>query len=270
MCITINGINMLDASKYHRNPANGKSIARFTLHDLLYPITLENKAPLFLQLSQHPSGKVDAVIPNTPKVELMAEKTNIQIAAWCHFYWKESNPGTDRFYRKLSDRAFSQVLLHEIRKCTWDSSLKAVTSPIAQSEMSAIAEFEQQDWVKLLAQDSNTQQLTKAHVDPNVAFPFQDDFSAGTIHGGNAKPAAPSAKEIMEIQDNKDNISVLTTKTSSGAQLEVFVGSWVASGSNPVSGPTADSTQPGAASIGSEDPASNGPTGGAIGWPIGK
>jgi hypothetical protein len=68
----------------------------------------------------------------------------------------------------------------------------------------SIAEFEQQDWVKLLAQDGNTQQLTKAHVDPNVAFPFQDDFSVRTIHGGDAKPAAPNAKETMEIQDNKD------------------------------------------------------------------
>jgi hypothetical protein len=214
-CITINGIDMLNASKYLCNPANGKSIARITLHNLLYRITLENKAPLFLQLSQHTSGEVDAVIPNTPKAELMAERMNVQIAAWCHFYWKESNPGTDRFYRKLSDRAFSQVLLHEISKCTWDSSLKAVTSPSTQSEMSTMAEFEKQDWVKLLAQDGNTQQLTMAHANPNVAFPFQDDFSFGAIHGGNAKPTAPSAKEIVEIQDNKNNVSILTTKTSS-------------------------------------------------------
>ncbi len=48
MCITINGINMLVASKYLCNPANGKSIAQFMLHNLLYQITLENKAPLFL------------------------------------------------------------------------------------------------------------------------------------------------------------------------------------------------------------------------------
>ncbi len=84
----------------------------------------------------------------------MAEQMNIQIAAWCHFYWKDTNPGAEKFYHKLSDRAFSQVLLHEIGDCTWDSKLKAVTSPNAQSEMSAIAEFEQQDWVKLLTQES--------------------------------------------------------------------------------------------------------------------
>jgi hypothetical protein len=91
-----------------------------TLPDLLYRITLENKAPLFLQLSQHPSGEVDAVITSTAKAELMAERMNVQITAWCHFYWKESNPGAKRFYQKLSDRAFSQVLLHEICKCTCD------------------------------------------------------------------------------------------------------------------------------------------------------
>jgi hypothetical protein len=198
----------------------------------------------------------------------MAERMNVQIAAWCHFYWKESNPGADRFYRKLSDRAFSQVLLHEISKGTWDSSLKALTSPSTQSKMSAIAEFEQQDWVNLLVQDGNTQQSIKVHINPNVAFPFQDDFSIGTIHRGDAKPTAPSAKDIVEIQDDNDNVSVLTMKTSSGAQSNVVIGSRVASGSNPVSGPTANSTQPGAAGGGLEDPASKGPASGAIGEPI--
>jgi hypothetical protein len=63
--ITINGIDMLDASEYLRNPATKKSIARLTLRNLLYRITLEDKAPLFLQLSQRPSDEVDAVIPST-------------------------------------------------------------------------------------------------------------------------------------------------------------------------------------------------------------
>ncbi len=237
---------------------------------------MENKAPLFLQLSQRPAGEVDAVIPNTTKAELMAEKMNVQIAAWCHFYWKESNPGAERFYRKLSDRAFNQVLLHEIGQCTWDSSLKAVTSPSAQSEMLAIVEFEQQDWVKLLSQDGNAQQPTKAHVHPNVAFPFQDDFSIGTIHGANKKAGppseatAPSATEIVETQDDKGTFSILSAKTSSETQSNVAIGSRVVSGSNPSSSPTADSTQPGAASKGLEDPASNGPAGRAVGGPIGK
>ncbi len=88
-------------------------------------------------------------------------------------------------YCKLLDSAFDQVLLHDIGQCTWDSRHKAVTSPSTQSEMSAIAEFKHQDWVKLLLQDGNTQQPTKVHIDPNVAFPFQDDFSVGTIQGAN-------------------------------------------------------------------------------------
>jgi hypothetical protein len=267
---------MLDASTYLRNPGNRKPIAQFMLNNLLHWITLENKAPLFLQLSERPSGEVDTVIPNTTEAELMAERMNIQIAAWCHFYWKELNPGAERFYRKLSDRAFNQVLLHEIGQCTWDSSLKAVTSPSAQSEMSAIAEFEQQDWVKLLLQDGNAQQPTKAHVSPNVAFPFQDGFFVGTIHGASKKAgapseaAAPSATEIMETQDNEDNVSILSTKTSSETQSDIIIGSRVASGSKPISGPTANSTQTGAASEGSEDPASDGPDGRAIGGPIDK
>jgi hypothetical protein len=142
--------------------------------------------------------------------------------------------------------------------------------------MSAIKEFKWQDWVKLLLQDSGTQQPTKAHVNPNVAFPFQDGFSVGTIHGANAKASTPSAAvaptmtEVVEIQDNKDDVSVLTAKTNSKAQPKVAVGSRVASGSNPLSGPTPVSTQPGAASGESDDPASNGLAGGAIGGPIGK
>jgi hypothetical protein len=113
----------------------------------LYKIALENKAPLFLQLSQQLSGEVDAVIPNTAKAEILAERMNVQIAAWCHFNWKDSNPGAKRFYRKLSDKIFSQVLPHEIGDCTWDSKLKVVTTLSAQSEISAVTEFKQQDWV---------------------------------------------------------------------------------------------------------------------------
>jgi hypothetical protein len=142
--------------------------------------------------------------------------------------------------------------------------------------MSAIKEFKRQDWVKLLLQDSGAQQPTKVHVDLNMVFPIQDDFSVGTIHGANAKAstpsaaAAPTATEVVEIQDDKDDVSVLTAKTTSKAQSEVAVGSRVASGSNPVSGPTAVSTQPGAASGGSNNPTSNGLAGGAVGGPIGK
>jgi hypothetical protein len=126
--ITLNGIDMLNASEHLRGPT-GRSLVRPTLRDLLYRITLESRAPLFLQLSQRPSGKVDAVVPNSPEAELMAERMNVQITAWCHFYWKDTNPGAEKFYRKLSDRAFSHVLLHEIADCTWDAALKAVISP---------------------------------------------------------------------------------------------------------------------------------------------
>ena len=82
---TLNGIRILDASEYLCNPA-GKSIVQMTLCDLLYRIRLENKAPLFLELSQRFSGKVDAGIPKSAKAELMAEQMNVNIAAWCHFY----------------------------------------------------------------------------------------------------------------------------------------------------------------------------------------
>jgi hypothetical protein len=193
---------MLNALEYLRNPAR-KTIVWLTLRDLLYRITLESKA-LFLQLSQCPSGEVDAVIPNTAKAELMAEQMNVQIAAWCHFYWKESNPGAKKIYHKLSDRAFSQVLLHDIGECTWDPSLKVVLSPSSQSEMLAIAKFEQQHWVKLLSQNSSTQQPKKTHIDPNVAFPFQDDFLVGTIHGANVKTTTQETAAAPTMMSSGD------------------------------------------------------------------
>jgi hypothetical protein len=127
-CITINGIDTLNALELLTNPVNGRSISRLPCWDLLYRTQLESKAPLFLQLSQWSSEEVGAVIPNTAEAELMAERMNLQIAAWCHFYWRDINPGADRFYRKLSDRAFSQILLHEISKCTWGPSQKSVSS----------------------------------------------------------------------------------------------------------------------------------------------
>jgi hypothetical protein len=129
--ITLHGIDTLDASEILRNPGDKKIIAKFTLRDLLYRIKLASKAPLFLQLSQRSTGEVDAVVPNTPEAETMAKQTNVQIAAWCHFYWKDTNPGAKQFYCKLLDRAFNQVLLHKISTCTWDPELKAMTSPRA-------------------------------------------------------------------------------------------------------------------------------------------
>ena len=86
----------------------------------------------------------------------------------------------------------------------------ATTLPKVQSEEAEIADFKQQDWVRHLAQEENQGRSTKKHVDPNVAFPFQDDLSIGTIHGANAKTTTPSSSDIIEIQDNKDVISVLT------------------------------------------------------------
>jgi hypothetical protein len=63
--ITINGIEVLDASDILWNPADKKPVGKFTLRNLLYWIKLDSNAPLFLQLSQHSSGEVDAIIPNT-------------------------------------------------------------------------------------------------------------------------------------------------------------------------------------------------------------
>jgi hypothetical protein len=135
--------------------------------------------------------------------------------------------------------------------------------------MSAIAEFEEQDWVKLLSQDSSTQRPKKTHVDPNVAFPFQDDFLVGTIHGANVKTtiqemaAAPTAMDVGEIQDGNDDVSMLTSKITCEGPFYATLGSQVASGSNLVSGPTAAPTESGTA---------NGavPTGGGARGPDGK
>jgi hypothetical protein len=88
---------------------------------------LSNKSPLFLQLSQCPLGEVDAVIPNTPKVENMAEHINVQVATWCHYYWRDANKGGERFFKKLAERAFNAHLIHEISKCVWDAKDQVVT-----------------------------------------------------------------------------------------------------------------------------------------------
>ncbi len=91
--IAINGIDILDASEILQNVADGSKVARLSLQDMLYCIQLANKLPLFLQLSQGSSGEVDAIIPNTQEAELTAKRINAQVAAWCHIYWKVTNPG---------------------------------------------------------------------------------------------------------------------------------------------------------------------------------
>ncbi len=90
---------------------------------------------------------------------------------------------------------------------------KIITSPRARTEKAAIEEFEEQDWVKqLTGRNSATAGTGRKHVDPNVAFPFQDDFSVATIHGANAT-TKPVSNEVVELQDDKEDVSVKTTKT---------------------------------------------------------
>jgi hypothetical protein len=230
---------------------------------MLYRLTLENGSPIFFQLSQRPSGEVDAIIPNTPEAEMKAERINHQVAAWCINYWKDTNPGGNLFFWKLAGKAFCQVLLHKVNDCSWDSATQTVTSPYAQSEMAAVADFENQDWLRDIIQATSNPTTEKAYVDSNVAFPFEDNFLVGTIHVTNTRTKKSNTKQaasdksndegVIEIldNDNEDNVSVLTTKTQdklvsllvkARKQLSgASVGSRVASGSNlpPGSGPAA-------------------------------
>jgi hypothetical protein len=143
--LTIHGINNLDASEALRNSTGRKRIVKVSLRDMLYHIQLESGSPLFLQLSQRPSGEVDAVIPNTPEAETKAERINHHAAAWCINYWKDTNPGGASFFKKLAGKAFCQDQLHKVSECTWILATQTMTSPHAQSEMEAVAEFENQD-----------------------------------------------------------------------------------------------------------------------------
>ena len=177
---------------------------------MLYRLSLEDGLLLFLQLSQRPSGEVDAVIMNTPEAETKAERINHQVAAWCINYWNDTNPGGNSFFRKLASKAFCQVLPHEVSKCTWDSATQTVTSPHAQSEMAVVAEFESQDWVRDLLQATSNPAKEKTIVDPNMSFPFQDDFSVGTIHGANAGTNRSTAQQAGgEKSNNKGAIEIL-------------------------------------------------------------
>ncbi len=90
------------------------------------------------------------------------------------------------------------------------------TSPTLQSELSAVIEFENQEWVKNVAQANKTNH-EKNYFNPNAAFPFQDDFSVGTIHGTNMKPPSKDQgvgeAKVIEIVYDDDDVSVFTTKT---------------------------------------------------------
>jgi hypothetical protein len=129
--------------------------------------------------------------------------------------------------------------------------------------MEAVAEFENQDWVQDFLNGAPIPGATKPNVDPNVAFPFQDNFSVGTIHGANIRSSNGATQPASDTQGNnagvteilddndEDDVSVLTSKTQdelvallvkARKQLSgASVGSRVASGSDdpPGSGLTA-------------------------------
>jgi hypothetical protein len=76
-----------------------------------------------------------------------------------------------------------------------------VTSPNAQSGIAAIAEFEKQDWIQaiLKANPAGQQDNEKMYVHPNLAFPFQDNISVGTIHRANATKS-PAALALLQLE----------------------------------------------------------------------
>ena len=76
--------------------------------------------------------------------------------------------------------------------------------------------------------------------------------------------------EIVEIKDEDNDVSLLTLKTTSKAQTDIAVGCRVATGSNPISSPTANFTQSETASGGSKDLTIAGPVSGASRGPDGK
>jgi hypothetical protein len=169
-----------------------------------------------------------------------------------------------------------------------------MTLPNAQSEFSTVMEFENQEWVKNIAQADQTN-VKKKHVDPNAAFPFQDDFLVRTIHGKNEavqpkdqveSTGAKDATKVIKITKNNKDISVLTSKTQEvlpallaqeRSKSKSTVGTQVASGSNsPVNGLTDDATPTRATGIaliaaeGPSIPPSTGTKGKVDGRPGGK
>ncbi len=130
----------------------------------------------------------------------------------------------------------------------------------------------------------------KKYVDPNAAFPFQENFSVGTIHGTNTKP--PSKDQgtekaaVVEIVDNEDDVSILTTKTQDELlalllqerqKSKSAIGCRAASGVDIcASGPTANATPAGVtgtapiAAEGSQIPTSTSDKGRVDGRRVGK
>jgi hypothetical protein len=180
-------------------------------------------------------------------------------------------------------------MLHKISECKWEEKTILVTLPTSRSELSVVIKFENQEWVENLAQANKTNHK-KNYVNPNAAFPFQDNFSVETIHGSNMKvPSKDQGAEeakVIEIVDNDKDVSVLTTKTQDKLlalllqerqKSKSAIGRRAASGTNPlVSSPTANATPAGAtgtapiAAEGSPIPPSTGNKGRVNGGPVGE
>lgn len=234
--VCIDGIEDINAIAVLTNPHNNAVIASKSVRDMLYRIKLQGGGPLFLQVYQRSNGDVEAVIPNTAEAETKGEMIKRNVAAFCTFLWTDEGL-PEAFVKKLVERGMNARRIHDICKCTWDKKNQVLTTPDDRSDADAIREFENQDWVKDLVQvtNSNTTHSTKKqHVDPNAAFPFQDDFSVGTIHANKA--ATPRSetltthaadgtpilhlgrKEVIDVDAEQEESSVASTQTTKGTE----------------------------------------------------
>ena len=144
--------------------------------------------------------------------------------------------------------------------------------------MSAVYKFESLYWVKNIIQTDHN--IKKKHVDPTVAFNFEEGFSIGTIHGKNGgvqvRKISKDVSEAIKVNYN-NKVSLLSSKTQDSLTAPVVqeqyrsalaAGYQVASSSMPpIIGLIADATPAGAtgtvpvAAEGSSKPSSTGPDG---------
>lgn len=166
---------------HHDNKTGLPSATQTSIHDLLYLINLDDGGPLFQTIIPHTdSQRVNVVVPFSEEGDHQLAQINQQAAGYVYFYFISRG-----FHHadliKLLWKSCDVQHVASIKALKWDLDHKCVILPQAEEVKVKHTSLHTQSWFVGIGQ-LHSAPPAKEYLDPELAFPLNDDPSIQTIH----------------------------------------------------------------------------------------
>jgi hypothetical protein len=167
---------------------------RFTLHKLLLQyLRLSDGGQLLAKIHQSSKvmGRVQAVIPNSPKAEQMILMMNKNFPAYAGNVLRDQGL-PEPFLMELFRCSCCPTMLAEMESCTWDADSGILTNSRETKENNNLAELKKAAWYKNAFENLGAPKWGGLKPPPESLFNLEEDRSVKTIHLRNKNWLAPA------------------------------------------------------------------------------